>query len=76
MEIKAKKTKYRIEKEARDLKIYQDWRDEMEKPGAMVTAVNQYVMQKYGIHSTSNVWAIRKRVEARLAGTTNNTEQP
>ena len=60
------KTPCRIEKEAKDLLVAEEWDREMAKPGAMATAVNQHCMEKFGIYSPSNIWAIRKRVAKRL----------
>lgn len=62
-----KKTQYQEEREARELAIYTDWTTEMAKPGAMTTAVDKYIMEKYNIHSASTIWSIRKRVEKRQA---------
>lgn len=66
METKALKTTYKIEKEARELQIYNEYKELMNQPGAMQSAVNEYIMEKYSIYSSSTVWLIRKRVENRL----------
>jgi len=59
-------TEFQREKEARDLQIYQEYVELVSEPGAAATKVQEFLMKKYGIHSTSTLWAIRKRVEAKL----------
>lgn len=59
-------TEFQREKEARDLQIYQEYVELVAEPGAAATKVQEFLMKKYGIHSTSTLWAIRKRVEAKL----------
>jgi len=65
------KTEYQLEKEARELAIYNEWNELMSQPGAMASAVEKHLMQKYSIHAKSTIWFARKRVEKRL--TANNT---
>lgn len=60
------KTEFRIRKEARELAIYNEYNVLMAQPGAMATAVDKYLTQKYGFGSESTIWFIRKRVEKRL----------
>ena len=60
------KTKFRIEKDAKDLAVYTDWKELISKKGAMASAVDEYLMKKYNIHSRSTIWFIRQRVEKRL----------
>lgn len=60
------KTPYQLEKEAKERAIYNEWNELMAQPGAMATAVEQHLMQKYGIYAKSTIWFIRKRVEKRL----------
>lgn len=60
------KTPFRIKKEARELAIYNEWSELMSQPGAMATAVDRYLTQKYEFGSETTVWFIRKRVEKRL----------
>ena len=62
----ALKTPYQIEKEARELAIYNEYIRLMAEPGAQATAVNEFIMNKYGIHAPSTLYTIRKRVEMRL----------
>jgi hypothetical protein len=38
----------------------------MAHPGAMATAVDRYLAEKYEFGSETTVWFIRKRVEKRL----------
>jgi len=67
----AKKTAYQMEKEEKDRQIFEAWTEEMAKPGAMITAVDRFIMDQFGIYGPSTIWSIRKRVEKRM----NNTEQ-
>jgi hypothetical protein len=66
MDEKIIKTPYRIKKEARELSIYNEWKELMKEPGAMATAVDTYLTDKYEFGSQTTVWFIRKRVETRL----------
>lgn len=59
-------TEFQKEKEARDMQIYQEYITLTAEPGAAATKVQEFLMKKYGIHSSSTLWAIRKRVEAKL----------
>lgn len=61
------KTEYRAEKEARELKIYNEYRSLMSVEGQPVLAVIEHLKHKYGIHSSSTVYGILKRVPARLS---------
>lgn len=58
---------YRAEKRATELKIYNEFNELMSDPESQVTAVESKLMNKYGIHSHSTIWSIRKRVEKRLS---------
>jgi hypothetical protein len=60
------KTPFRIKKEARELAIYNEWHELMAQPGAMASAVDRYLAQKYEFGAETTVWFIRKRVEKRL----------
>jgi hypothetical protein len=60
------KTPFRIKKEARELAIYNEWNELMAQPGAMATAVDRYLTEKYEFGSEITVWFVRKRVEKRL----------
>ncbi len=68
------KTPYQEEREAKDLAIYNDYNELMKVPGQSATRVTAHLMEKYGIHSASTIYEIRKRVENRLANTTNGQE--
>ena len=61
------KTEYRLEKEARELKIYNEYRSLMSVKGQAVLTVIDYLKHKYGIHSASTIYSILKRVPARLS---------
>lgn len=58
------KTPKRIEKEKKELEIYNRY-NELLEPGAMKTVVCAKVEAEFGI-CYSTVWAICKRVKARL----------
>lgn len=61
------KSKYRQEKEAKDLEIYNRFTDLMAIPDANIGPVNEQIMAEFpGIHATSTIWQIRKRVKNRL----------
>jgi hypothetical protein len=60
------KTEFRIQKDARELAIYEEYNALMKEPGAMATAVNQFLTQKYGFGSKTTVYFICKRIEKRL----------
>ena len=72
MENKAMKTEYQVEKEAKETAIYQERKDLIATPGAMITAVDDHLCAKYGIHSRSTIWSIIKRVEKKLQTKTEN----
>lgn len=61
-----KKTAYRLEREARELKIYKEYEEFMSYPGAQPGAAKEYIMKKFNIHAPSTIWFIRKRVEERM----------
>jgi hypothetical protein len=67
MDEKIFKTEFRIKKEARELAIYNEWNELMKQPGAMATAVDRYLTQKYEFGSETTVWFICRRVRKRLA---------
>lgn len=60
------KTKYQIDKEARERAIYDDYNKLMEQPGAMSTAVTDHLMKKYNLHSRSSIWQARTRTQLRI----------
>lgn len=60
------KTPFRVEKEAKELAVYNDYKELMTVQGQSATAVTEHLMAKYGIHSASTIYEIRKRVEARI----------
>jgi hypothetical protein len=72
MEDNILKTKWRLEKEAKELAVYNERQELIRKPGAMATAVDAYLADKYGFGAQSTVWFICKRVEKRLASEQNN----
>lgn len=61
------KTECAEAREARDLAIYNDWCAMTAVDGQSKTRVNEFLMQKYGIHSQSTIYVIRQRVEKRIA---------
>jgi hypothetical protein len=60
------KTPHKIRKEARELAIYNEWKELSSQDGAMLTEVTELIMRKYHIYAASTVWLIRRRVEKRL----------
>jgi hypothetical protein len=62
--VKEVKTQYQVEKEIKEMKVYQDY---MQLIGAKVSRVtaSKVVQIKHNIHARSTVWSIIKRVEAR-----------
>ncbi len=68
------KTSFQIEKEAKDMAIYNEWKELMSQPDAMATAVHEYLMNKYHIYSKSTIWSTIKRVEKRLSRSMSNQE--
>lgn len=61
------KTPYRLEKEAKELEIYNEYNALMSVAGQSKTGVTDFLMRKHGIHSASTIYELRKRVEARIA---------
>ena len=60
------KTTFRLEKEAKELKIYNEYNALMAVDGQSKTGVTDFLMRKYGIHSASTIYNIRERVAQRL----------
>lgn len=60
------KTPFRVEKEAQELAIYNEYNELMSTEGQSKTGVTDFLMKKYGIHSASTIYVIRRRVEERL----------
>lgn len=60
------KTEFQREKEKRDYAIYSEFVALSAQQGAAITEVTNFLMRKYGIHSASTLWAIRKRVSNRI----------
>lgn len=61
------KTPWQEEKEQRDLAVYNDWVELTSVEGQSKTEVTNFLMNKYGYHSSGSIYVVRKRVEARLA---------
>lgn len=59
-------TEHAEKKKARDLSIYTEYQELMKEPGAMSTAVTDYLMKKYEIYARSTVWSICQRVKKDL----------
>lgn len=60
------KTICAAEREARDMALYREWLEMTSIKGQSKTRVNEYLMQKYGIHSQGTIYVIRQRVAERL----------
>ena len=63
-----KTTDLQDERAARDLAIYNEYNALAAVKGQSKTQITKYLMEKYGIHSNGTIYAIRKKVEARLNG--------
>lgn len=61
------RTEHVIEKEARELRIYNEFQTLLEVPGAMKSRVARIISEKYKLRSNTTLHNIRKRVEKRLA---------
>lgn len=61
-----KTTDCQDERAARDLAILNEYNALIADPEQSRTKANEYLMQKYGIHSTGTLYAIRKRAEERI----------
>lgn len=61
------RTPFVIEKEARELEIYNEFTRLIQQPGAMKTRVSEIINQKYKLHSRATLFGIRRRVEKRLS---------
>lgn len=64
---KVLKTPYQQEREAFEATVYREWQELTSDPANQREAVTAHLMKKYHIHTRTRVWAIRKRVEARMA---------
>ncbi|MET7259318.1 hypothetical protein [Dyadobacter fermentans] len=68
------RTPFVIEKEARELEIFNEFNRLAGQPGAMKTRVSELVSEKYKLHSKATLHNIRKRVEKRLANVENSVK--
>jgi hypothetical protein len=66
MEEKKFKPEYQREKEARELALYNEYNELMKTPGAMATAVNEFLMKKHNLHARTTIYYSRKNVEKRM----------
>ena len=60
------RTHCQTEREKRDLAVFNEYNELMSIEGQSLTGVTEHLMKKYGIHSQSTIYVIRKRVEERL----------
>lgn len=60
------RTPHVIEREARELAIYNEFQELSNIPGAMKSQITRLLNEKYKIRSTATLHLIRKRVKARL----------
>lgn len=60
------KTECQVEREKRDLAIYNEYNELVSVEGQSRTLVVEHLMKKYNIHSAGTVYVIRNRVEKRL----------
>lgn len=61
------KTPHRVKKEEKELKIYSEFMELSQKPGASKVEIAKFLCEKYDIATISTIYSIRKRVEERLA---------
>lgn len=60
------KSRYKIEKEEFDKKVYDRFQELIAIEGAQIVAVTDEILKEFPeIHSPATVWAIRKRVEEK-----------
>lgn len=57
------KTELQEEREARDLAIYNEFHALVANPEQSKKAAVEFLMAKYGIHSTGTIYVILKRVQ-------------
>lgn len=60
------KTELQKQREQRDMNIYLDFEQMRGVPGSSKTEVGRFLMGKYGLYSLGTIYAIHKRVAARL----------
>ena len=60
------KTQCQLERETRDLAIYNEYNELTSLEGQSKTLVMEHLMKKYNIHSIGTIYTIRSRVEKRL----------
>lgn len=61
------KTPYEKEREEFEMKVYREFQELAENPKNKKEAITAHLMKKYNIHARTTVWAIRRRVAAKLA---------
>lgn len=66
MEAMLFKTDCKVQREERDLAIYNEYNELISIEGQSKTLVTEHLMKKYDIHSSGTIYVIRKRVEERL----------
>lgn len=60
------RTQCQIEREERDLAVYNEYQKLMEVEGQSKVASHEYLCKKYGIHSQGTIYVILRRVEKRF----------
>ena len=63
-----RRTTFQEERDARDLAIHNEWNKLAADPEQSRVEINNYLMNKYGIHSPGTIYEIRKRVAAKISG--------
>ena len=63
-----KTTDLQAERATRDLAIYNEYNALAAVEGQSKTQITKYLMEKYNIHSSGTIYAIRKKVEERMSG--------
>ena len=64
--VKIFKTDCQMEREKRDLAIYNEYTELMSVKGQSKTLVTEHLMKKYNIHSQGTIYVIRRRIEEKL----------
>lgn len=70
-----KKTDCREIREARDLSIYNEYKEIMSNPDQSKMMAMDFLCKKYGIHAQGTIYVILKRVDERLKKEAKNGKQ-
>ena len=73
MEKTTLKTPCQLEREKREDALFSEYQELMAVNGQKATAVNTLLMNKYGVHSTSTIYAMLRRAKQRQEEQRNET---